>query len=553
MDVLVPGQEEITPMKRLFTYAAIGLFGAGAALAQTAPTDESRGGEAIYLSLDDAIERTVEQNLTIKIQDYVYMEARQDAYSAEGPFDFFIDGNAEIDNSESPALTSIDSSVTENIRWNLGASQLLPSGGTYSLRFNNNRRSAPSPVAVFDPSFFSGVGVNFIHPLLRDFGVDVTTRGIRIARNNLGVSREEFRRVLSDTILAVDQAYYDLIAARENLEVARQSRDLALDQERITQIRIDVGASAPLDILQPRVAIATREETIIIAEASVRDAEDRLRRLMNLPPAEWAREIIPTEELEVTEVEVDSQAAVARAYELRPEVRQNELRIENGAIQERFARNQVLPQLDFQADYGFAGVGGTLITERGPDGEIISTIPGGYEDALEQVYGLDFPSWTVGLNFGVPLRNIGAKAEARRAELELERLRWSEDQLLQNIAVEVRQAARDIERFAKQIVAAQAAREAAEQNVDAERKRFDNGMTTNFNVLEVQQELADSRSREIAALVNYQKAVSFFHRAVGDLIEYRGIRLDEPELTSTPFSRWQRVNWLNYGYWADED
>ena len=97
------------------------------------------------------------------------------------------------------------------------------------------------------------------------------------------------------TTLAVEQAYYELIYARQELEVRRQSATLARDQERITQIRIDVGASAPLDILQPRVAIATREEEVILSEARISAAEDRLRQLMNLPPEEWDRPIVPTE------------------------------------------------------------------------------------------------------------------------------------------------------------------------------------------------------------------------------------------------------------------
>ncbi len=352
-------------------------------------------------------------------------------------------------------------------------------------------------------------------------------RSITIARNNMGISREQFRRVLMDTILRVDMAYYDLIFARENLDVKRQSRELARDQARITQIRIDVGASAPLDILQPEVAIATREEEVIVAEAQVRDAEDRLRALMNLPADQWDRPIVPTTDLDAELVEIDSQAAVAQAYLLRPEILQAGLDTQNSKIDYRYFRNQVLPRLDFDVDYGAGGIGGTQII-RDDNGDIIRTIPGGYGDAFDQVAGIDFPSWTVGFNFGVPIRNIGARADAKRAEYQVERQLQSEEQLRQNIAVEVRQAARNVERFAKQIVAARAAREAAERNLGAERKRFDNGMTTNFEVLQVQQDLSDSRSREIAAVVAYNQAVSSYHDAIGDLLDYKNIEVDVP-------------------------
>src|SRR5439155_14477648 len=121
-----------------------------------------------------------------------------------------------------------------------------------------------------------------------------TRRGITIARNTLGINQEAFKVVLLDTTSAVEQAYYDLIYTRRFVDVVKEALFLARDQARITQIRIDVGASAPLDILQPRVQIATQEENLIVAVAAVRDAEDRLRAVMHLDPADWDRPIIPT-------------------------------------------------------------------------------------------------------------------------------------------------------------------------------------------------------------------------------------------------------------------
>ncbi|MBW3565742.1 MAG: TolC family protein [Acidobacteria bacterium] len=537
---------------RIIAIALTMVSAAAAGQAQEIP-EPSGEGPAIQLSLDEAISRAARANLGVQIQDFQYMEARQRLKGSEGPFDWFTTALVQTSTDETIPQSEFDASLEEQDLLRLGVSQLLPTGGSYNVGFTTVERSTNSRFSRFDPVFFSGLDFNFTQPLFRDFGVDVTTRNIRIARNNLGISREEFRRAMIETVLSVEQAYYDLIFARQNLEVRRQSLGLARDQERITQIRIDVGASAPLDILQPRVAVATRQEEIIVAEASVRDAEDRLRTLMNLPADQWASEIIPTEELEVHDVDLDTVSAVALAWELRPEVRQSELQTASSEIGYRFARNQVLPQVDLQIDYGLTGVSGTELERDPVTGEVINRLPGGgLGDAVDQVLGFDLPGWTVGVNFAMPVRNIGARAEARRAELEMRRLAQSEEQLRQDIAVEVRQALRDIERFERQIEAARAAREAAEQNVDAERKRFDNGMTTNFNVLEVQQELADARSREIAAQVNFQKAVSFFHRSVGNLLQYHGIEVDEPELEKAPFSSWQRVKMLNYGFWSDD-
>src|SRR5204863_4643572 len=130
---------------------------------------------------------------------------------------------------------------------------------------------------------------------------------------------------------------------------------------------------------------------------------------------------------------------------------------------------------------------------------------------FRQIFGFDYPGWSVGLNFGIPVFNTTAKAEAKRAQLEVERSKMSEEQIRQNIAVEVRAAARNIDTASKEIIASRAAREAAEQNLEAERKRYENGMTTNFQVLEIQKQLSDTRVRELQAIVGYNKALVTYH------------------------------------------
>jgi outer membrane protein TolC len=152
----------------------------------------------------------------------------------------------------------------------------------------------------------------------------------------------------------------------------------------------------------------------------------------------------------------------------------------------------------------------------------------------------------------VPILNIGARAEAKRAELDYQRSKVEKESTRETIAVQVRQAVRDVDTAAKQITASRAAREAAEQNLDAERKRYENGMTTNFQVLQVQQQLSDARVREIQALVGYNSFVATYHRVVGDLLDLHNIsveteKLEEPQMF-TLFDRYaSRYNWLNYG------
>ncbi|MEA2572213.1 MAG: outer membrane protein [Acidobacteriota bacterium] len=514
---------------------------------QTAPVQADTDRDvndprALKLSLDDAIRASIRQNLGVELERYSFRETVQDLRGSYGIFDIFTTAQLNRSNKESTALSAFDASSSGATNANADARQLLPTGGTYSIGIENQRFTRSGFGTTLSPGYSAGLTLGLTQPLARNFGVDVTRRGINIARNNLGINREQFRTALLDTTNAVEQAYLDLIYTRQYIDVVRESVFLARDQSRITQIRIDVGASAPLDILQPRVQIATTEESLIRAVADVRSAEDRLRALMNLPDSEWDRPIIPTETIGYAPVTINVEESVTRAYELRPEIRQNVLATDISRIQYLYARNQVLPQFDVVGGYNLSGAAGRPIDSS-------SGLPDrGFGSAVEQVFRNDFPGWNIGLNIGVPVFNIGARADAKRSELEVQRVKLLGALTKQNIAVGVRSTARAIDTASKEISASHTAREAAEQNLDAERKRYENGMTTNFQVLQVQQQLSDARARELQALVSYNQALAAYHRAVGDLLDVHHIATEEPEKVDEPsfFTRFDKYKSLTY-------
>jgi outer membrane protein len=519
----------------------------------TADTDKDLSDpRALRLSLDDAVRTTMERNLGIQIQRYDYQMTGQSYIGQFGIFDPLLTGSFEKSSSKSPTISTNQAASSRSTSANFGVSTLLPTGGSVSAALNSDRQSQVGGGTFVNPSYGAGVVFSANQPLLRNFGTDVTTRGINIARNNLGISQETFRGVLMNTAISVEQAYLDLVYARQFVDVVKEAVFLARDQARITQIRIDVGASAPLDILQPRVQIATQEESLIAAQASVRDAEDRLRQLMHLDPADWDRPIIPTDPATFNALTIDVQDSVNRAYTLRPELREAKYATEIRRVNYLFARNQMLPAVDLNLRYGASGTGGTLFTTDPVTGDqtVVSTTR--YPHAFNQVISNDFPAWTIGVSLSVPLFNISARAEAKRAELDFDQSRTLQDQTRETIAIDVRKAARDIETAAREIGASRTAREAAEQNLDAERKRYENGMTTNFNVLQIQQQLSDARVSEIQAVVGYNKAVATYHRAVGDLLDIRHITVEEERpqvpIFFTNYQNWfEKYDFLSYG------
>lgn len=519
--------------------------------AVTAETDQDMNdARALRLSLDEAISIAMKQNLGVQLQNYETRIASQSLRGQYGIFDWISAADVTTSSSESPTTSRFFPSGNRSTALNASVNQIIPTGGQYSAGWTNSRVTQTGGGTFVNPAYRSGLQFSFAQPLMRDFGVDITKRNINIARNTLGITQGAFKTTVMDTVSAVEQAYLDLAYARRNVEVVKEALFLARDQARITQIRIDVGASAPLDILQPRVQIATTEESLVTSVASVRNAEDRLRALLNLPQSEWDRPIIPTQDVAYAPMTIDVHEAVATALRNRPEMMEQRLTTDTRRITALYARNQTLPTVDFNLGYNLNGLAGRSVEldETGnPTGRINSR---SYTNALSQILGRDFPSWNVGFSFGLPLMNIGARATARAAELDLEQARATEAQTQQGISVEVRETVRAVETFARTIAATRAARDAAERNLEAERKRYENGMTTNFQVLEVQKQLSDARVRELFALVGYNKAVAAYHRAVGDILDVHNISVEQPEMAQEP--EWKRTffdryNWLNYG------
>jgi outer membrane protein TolC len=287
---------------------------------------------------------------------------------------------------------------------------------------------------------------------------------------------------------------------------------------------VDVGTLAPLELVQSEVGIATREEQIILAEAEVQRAEDELRRLMHLESGElWEKPIVPTTPAETERPEIDLDGSIATAMAERPELRNQKLRNDILDLEARFFRNQMLPRLDLTARYGYNGIGGDFRDE-----ETGAITAGGFSDAVDQLSDQLFEGWRVDLLFGYPLQNRTARARKAIADLDREQGQNELSELEENVIVEVRSAVRGVRTAAQQIESTRASRGLAERNLEAERKRYENGLSTSFQVLEIQEDLTAARSREVAAIASYRRALAEYWRATGRLLEAEGVEFEDP-------------------------
>jgi outer membrane protein TolC len=211
----------------------------------SAETDrDANDARALRLTLDGALNTALQQNLGVQLQTYDFRITDQNLRARYGIFDFFTDANIRHSYSDNPTTNPFQPSGSRSTSVGAGLTQLLPTGGDYSVRWDSSRSTVAGGGTFVNPQYGNGLDFSFNQPLMRDFGIDITRRGITVARNNLGISEEAFRTAVMDTVSATEQAYLDLVYARRNVDVVKESLFLARDQARITQIRIDVGASA---------------------------------------------------------------------------------------------------------------------------------------------------------------------------------------------------------------------------------------------------------------------------------------------------------------------
>lgn len=492
-------------------------IGSGQRQAQPLPQ-----GEKIELTLAQAIEFALRNALDLDVASLTYQRTGFTIGAASGVFDPNLTASVGADSRKSPQTSSFQSLAEESQSFDLGISGLTQIGTEYSLGFGGTRSDSPTTTTIpgyvqVNPTFGTGLTASVTQPLLRGFGRDVNTRLVVQSRLAQDSSAWDFVATIQNAVQLVENAYWDLVYANANLESKREALDRAKDFNRITKIKIDVGALAPIEIVQTEVTIAQREQEIILAEGQIGDAQDRLKRLLNVTDlSTWNRPIVPMDKPAEEKLDIDVEAGIESALQVRPEVKQALVNIESKKISVVYNRNQLKPRLDAKGTYGLSGVGFNNDAIR--DGS-------SYSDAFYQIRNFDYPNWAVGLNFAVPIGNRTAKANAAIAATDLDLANTSLALLKQNLSLEVRTAARNVDTARRSVAAAKKARELAERNLDAERKKFDNGMTTSFTVAQVQNDLTTARSNELLAIAGYLKSMVSWHKAVGDLLTVKNVEV----------------------------
>jgi outer membrane protein TolC len=272
---------------------------------------------------------------------------------------------------------------------------------------------------------------------------------------------------------------------------------------------------APIDIIEAQAEVARREEAVILAEASISRAEDRLRALISNPtqPDFWTMRIEPSDVASFTPANVDVEAAVRNALDKRTDIATSQKVIEANDISIRYLRNQSLPDVTANLNYSALGLGGTqrqLQVTPGLPPVILGTNQRSFGNVLGDAFGGEYPTWNFNLQLSYPIGRSNAEANLARARLQNQQSgRQLESQKL-SVATQIRDFARTVQTNSKRVEATRSARALSEERLRAEEKKFQAGMTSSFLVFQAQRDLSQARNNELQAIIDYLKSVVDF-------------------------------------------
>ena len=488
----------------------------------------------LQLSLRDVIESTLKNNVSIAVQQFQSQIRKEEIITEEANFDPSLSFETKWEDSTLQTASAFANPLTTkntSQSWEVGFDQKLKLGTEYELTFKGQKDKTNSTFIGLNPLYTTQAELSLTQPLLKNFGFDINMSNIYIAKNKLDISDFEFKDKVIEVITEAENVYWDLVFSREDLKVQQKSVQRAKDLERRVKAQVEVGTLAPLEILQAQSEVASREEAVISARKLIQDNQDNLKNILNISfdSSEGMKEIQPLDSPKfLVEAPVLLKESIVVALKNRPDYLSRKKELDNKNIEVKFNENQLYPSLDLVTSFALNGISGSEIPVSNfnpPPPTIISPFGGSYGRSIDRAFSGDFPSWEAGLVFKYPLGNRAAKSRLAVSKLEVAQLLMDIKDLEKTIVVEVREAARQINTDKKRVQAARVARRLAEEKLSAEEKKFEVGLSTSFNVLEFQTDLAEEQSKELKAIIDFNKSKINLRKVLATTLEKYNIQM----------------------------
>ena len=457
-------------------------------------------------------------------------------------FDPIVSGGMNIDHATFPESSQILYGV-RSLQQNTGIAnfnytQGFASGTLMSLNFNNDRVTNNSLYSILSPEVDSGFRLTLRQHLLAGFGFGPNMRFIRIARTNREISDVSFRGQVIATVSQIQNIYWDLVNAYEDVKVKERSLELAEKTLSDDREQVKIGAIAPMEVMKGESQEASASQDLLLSQNELQLQELLIKNAITRDlsdPVLASASVIPTDTMSIPEKEsvVPVQDLIADAQNHRPELAEARMDLSNRELTRKAAANALKPAVDLVAWYGAYGLAG--VQNDAYAGQPICSqppcrvTPSGYSNAFGDLFKNNSPDYAVGINVSIPLRNRGAQADQIRSQLEYRQAQLHLQQLQNQIGIEVRNAQFALLQNRSRVDAAAKARDLAQQTFDIEQKKRALGASTSNLVLQAQRDLAQAESNYVAAMSTYEKSRVELDRATGLTLTHTGIEIEDAE------------------------
>jgi len=428
--------------------------------------------------------------------------------------------NANTSSSGIPAL------IGDVQTGNAGYQQAFGIGANVQLAFNNTEESTNSPRNLVSPYINSDLALTVTQPLLRGFGRRVNDRFIRIGVAEQQITDLLFRQQLIEVVYGVVRLYTDLVALSEDVKVKEETLAFAEKLLEDTKLQVEEGVTAPLELARARAQVSGSRQDLINSRGLLAEQQAILKNVITKRGIEDTEvrqaHIIPTDALTMpsagTAPALDQ--LLDQAYKNRPDLGQADLQVKISELSLIGSKNNLRPELDLVGTAQNNGLAGQPLAVTN------TQLAGGYGTVLDQIATRKNPTYAIGLNLTLPLRNRVAQADAYRDELQIRQTQVRERQLRNQVQLEVEDAVIAMERARASFEAAVETRALQEQSLELEQTRFSEGVSTAFFVIQYESYVAQARSAEVAAKSAYLKAVAALERATGSILDSHGVTVE---------------------------
>jgi len=523
------------------------------------PVSITRDDTVEHVTLQDAIAIALENNPGIAASRLEPTRVSADILNAQSQFDYVLGGDVQVWGEahipNASTLTGVDTTVERERFYNVSLAKMFRTGTQFRTDFINPRTTSNASFVQLSPQYAPELRFSVVQPLLRDFGWNFSYLIVRVAENFADAALYQYEADLADFVLAVVDAYWNVVGARQNVEVRRESLQLAERTVQENEARVRVGLLAPVAVLEAQAQAKARETDVIVADNLLKTARLRLAQLAYFRPQGTVlpRMLEPSEQGQPEGIHIDEDAALVTAMAERPEVLASASAVKARQYDQRIASNHLLPRFDLVGSYGLLGLSGT--NQEGPprcfdvdvDGDPTtpptavcaepsepSPFTGNKSRAYDRLVSGDWNRYAVGFRVQIPIANAQGRADQARSRVALNQAELRHRELLSNVTLEVRDTAADLEATQQAIETSRVARELAEENLRNQEKRHEVGMATTKDLLDFQTQLTEARFTEVQARVRHAVAVARWRRAQGQLLSHYQIVV-ENKRRSTPW------------------